>query len=108
MGDALRAMHISPVGPNTVTAGYTGAKPLAGQPWRWVNPADRERTDATIGAIKQLLDLIRYKLNDLFDSNMDKDDGLDHETQLPDRRYRCAFCGRCTALYQLLNDRIKG
>ncbi len=56
--------------------------------------SDRERTDATIGAIKQLLDLIRYKLNDLFESNLGKDDGLDHETQLPDRRYLPAILGR--------------
>lgn len=55
---------------------------------------DRGRTDASIGAIKQLLDLIRYKLNDLFESNLGKDDGLDQETQLPDRRYLPAILRR--------------
>ena len=55
---------------------------------------DRERTDACIGAIKQLLDLIRYKHNDLFESGLGKDDGLDQETQLPDRRYLLAILGR--------------
>ncbi len=55
---------------------------------------DRERTDASISAIKQLLDLIRYKLNDLFESNLGKDDGLDQETQLPDRRYLPAILRR--------------
>jgi diguanylate cyclase len=55
---------------------------------------DRGRTDASIGAIKQLLDLIRYKLNDLFESSLGKDDGLDQETQLPDRRYLPAILRR--------------
>ncbi|CRX69776.1 unnamed protein product [Stenotrophomonas maltophilia] len=47
MGDALRAMHISPVVRNTVAAACTGAKPLTGQPWPWVHRARRERTDKT-------------------------------------------------------------
>ena len=57
-------------------------------------PADRERIDATIGAVKNLLDLIRFKVNELFESCGDKDDGLDHETQLPDRRYLPAILAR--------------
>lgn len=48
---------------------------------------DRVRTDAAIAAIKQLLDLIRFKLNELFDRTGSQDDGLDIETRLPDRRY---------------------
>ncbi|MFP8777814.1 diguanylate cyclase domain-containing protein [Hydrogenophaga sp. RWCD_12] len=48
---------------------------------------DRQRTDAAIVAIKQLLDLIRFKLNELFDRAGSQDDGLDIETHLPDRRY---------------------
>ncbi len=55
---------------------------------------DRTRMDATIGAIKQRLDLIRFKLNDLFESHQGKDEGLDHETQLPDRRYLPAILTR--------------
>jgi len=48
---------------------------------------DRQRTDTAIVAIKQLLDLIRFKLNELFDRAGSQDDGLDIETRLPDRRY---------------------
>lgn len=48
---------------------------------------DRQRVDAAITAIKQLLDLIRFKLNELFENTGSQDDGLDIETQLPDRRY---------------------
>jgi diguanylate cyclase len=52
------------------------------------DPADgRGRNDATIAAVKHLLDLIRFKLNELFDRVDNQDDGLDIETQLPDRRY---------------------
>lgn len=57
-------------------------------------PQERERIDATIGAIKNLLDLIRFKVNDLFDSTSDKDEGMDQETQLPDRRYLPAILAR--------------
>ncbi|MCB2017324.1 MAG: diguanylate cyclase [Hydrogenophaga sp.] len=48
-----------------------------------MSPRDRTRFEA----IRQLLDLIRFKLSDLFDSVGRQDDGLDVETQLPDRRY---------------------
>jgi diguanylate cyclase len=48
---------------------------------------DRQRTDAAITAIKQLLDLIRFNLNELFEHTSSQDEGLDTETQLPDRRY---------------------
>jgi diguanylate cyclase len=48
---------------------------------------DRQRTDTAVAAIKQMLDLIRFKLNELFDHTGVQDDGLDVETQLPDRRY---------------------
>lgn len=48
---------------------------------------DRPRVDAAITAIKQLLDLIRFKLNELFEHTSSQDDGLDIETRLPDRRY---------------------
>lgn len=48
---------------------------------------ERGRNEVTIAAIKQLLDLIRFRLNDLFDRVDNQDDGLDIETQLPDRRY---------------------
>lgn len=54
---------------------------------------DRQRTDAAMLAVKQLLDLIRFKLNELFDRSASKDDGLDSETQLPDRRYLPAILG---------------
>lgn len=53
----------------------------------------RERAEAAIDAIKQLLDLIRFKLNELFDHSIAQDDGLDIETQLPDRRYLPAILG---------------
>lgn len=56
--------------------------------------SDHAGTDKVIKSIKQLLDLIRYKLNDLFESTSAKDDGLDHETQLPDRRYLPAVLAR--------------
>lgn len=49
--------------------------------------SERARSDATVAAIKQLLDLIRFRLNELFDQVDNQDDGLDIETQLPDRRY---------------------
>lgn len=56
--------------------------------------SDREGTDKIINTVKQLLDLIRYKLNDLFESTFAKEEGLDHETQLPDRRYLPAILAR--------------
>lgn len=55
---------------------------------------ERDRIDTTIGAIKNLLDLIRYKVNDLFESSAEKDEGLDRETQLHDRRYLPAILSR--------------
>lgn len=48
---------------------------------------DRQRTDAAIASIKNLLDLIRFKFNELFERMGSQDDGLDAESQLPDRRY---------------------
>lgn len=54
---------------------------------------ERQRVDAAIVAIKQLLDLIRFKLGELFDRSASQDDGLDIETQLPDRRYLPAILG---------------
>lgn len=48
---------------------------------------DPRQIDHSLGAIKQLLDLIRLKLQDLFESVLAQDDGLDPLTQLPDRRY---------------------
>lgn len=48
---------------------------------------DRERIEGTLASIKQLLDLIRLKLQALFETVMAQDEGLDPETQLPDRRH---------------------
>ena len=48
---------------------------------------DKQRTDGAIVAVKHLLDLIRFTLNELFDRVGSQDDGLDIETRLPDRRY---------------------
>ena len=48
---------------------------------------DRQKSEAAVASIRQLLDLIRFKLNELFDHTGIQDDGLDVETQLPDRRY---------------------
>lgn len=55
---------------------------------------DRQRADHAILAIKNLLDLIRYQLKELFDQSGNQDDGLDHETQLPDRGYLPAILNR--------------
>lgn len=55
---------------------------------------DRQRADNTIGAIKGLLDLIRYQVNELFDQSGGQDEGMDTETQLPDRRYLPAILNR--------------
>lgn len=57
-------------------------------------PHERARIDMTINAVKQLLDLIRFKVNDLFESSGERDDGLDRETQLPDRHYLPAILAR--------------
>lgn len=56
--------------------------------------ADRVLSDAAVNTIKQLLDLIRHKLNDLFDSSQQQDDGVDEETRLPDQRYLPAILAR--------------
>jgi diguanylate cyclase len=48
---------------------------------------DRSRIETTIATIKNLLDLIRFKFNELFERMVGRDDGIDLETQLPDRRY---------------------
>ncbi len=50
--------------------------------------------EQAIGAVKNQLDLIRLKLNDLFEHCLGQDDGLDQETQLPDRRYLPAILVR--------------
>jgi diguanylate cyclase len=49
--------------------------------------ADRSRIAMTIATVKNLLDLIRFKFNELFERMGGQDDGIDLETQLPDRRY---------------------
>ncbi|GLS12914.1 GGDEF domain-containing protein [Hydrogenophaga electricum] len=56
--------------------------------------AQREPAEAVVGTIKSQIDLIRYKLNDLFDHHLGQDDGLDLETRLPDRRYLPAVLSR--------------
>ncbi len=55
---------------------------------------DRHLADRAIHAIKNQLDLIRYQLRELFEQASDQDDGLDSETQLPDRRYLAAILNR--------------
>ncbi|MEZ5701601.1 MAG: diguanylate cyclase [Burkholderiaceae bacterium] len=55
---------------------------------------DRHQADRAIHAIKNQLELIRYQLRELFDQASDQDDGLDHETRLPDRRYLPAILNR--------------
>ena len=54
----------------------------------------RHLADRAIHAIKNQLELIRYQLRELFDQVSDQDDGLDNETQLPDRRYLPAILNR--------------
>lgn len=49
--------------------------------------AREHEVDATVESIKQLLNLIRLKLGEMFDQLGAQDEGLDLETQLPDRRY---------------------
>jgi len=62
---------------------------------------ERQAIDATIGAVKHLLDLIRYKVNDLFECASGKDDGLDEETQLPGRHYLPAILAREMRAHQV-------
>lgn len=81
---------------------------------------DRARIDNTLAAIKQLLDLIRLKLQSLFETVMAHDEGLDPETQLPDRRHLPATLMRemqahqqsgrpfCLLLIDLQFPRLKG
>ncbi|WP_374412101.1 diguanylate cyclase domain-containing protein [Hydrogenophaga sp.] len=61
---------------------------------------DRQKIDAAVSAIKQLLDLIRFKLNELFDRVGSQDDGVDVETQLPDRRYLPAILANVMQTHQ--------
>lgn len=61
---------------------------------------DRQRLEAAITAFKQLLDLIRFKLNELFERTGSQDDGLDIETQLPDRRYLPAILASTMGVHQ--------
>lgn len=46
-----------------------------------------EKIEATVSSIKQLLDMIRFRLGELFAGISMRDEGLDSETQLPDRQY---------------------
>lgn len=50
--------------------------------------------EAVIGSVKGSLDLIRLKLNGLFEAITNPDEGLDEETQLLDRRYLPAILAR--------------
>jgi len=50
--------------------------------------------DTVIGSVKGSLDLIRLKLNGLFEAISSPDEGLDEETQLLDRRYLPAILAR--------------
>ena len=55
---------------------------------------ERQHADSAIASIKSLLDLIRFRVNDLFEQAGGQDDGLDMETQLPDRRYLPSILNR--------------
>lgn len=61
---------------------------------------DRQRTDAAIAAIKNLLDLIRFKFNELFERMGSQDDRLDAESQLPARRYLPAILANAMRAHQ--------
>jgi len=55
---------------------------------------ERERLESTIGTIRHLLDMIRFRMNELFAGIALRDDGLDTETMLPDRQYLPAILSR--------------
>jgi diguanylate cyclase len=55
---------------------------------------DRERLESTIGTFRKLLDMIRFRMNELFAGIALRDEGLDTETQLPDRQYLPAILSR--------------
>ncbi|MCU0955957.1 MAG: hypothetical protein MUF55_01160, partial [Hydrogenophaga sp.] len=55
---------------------------------------DRERLESTIGTFRKLLDMIRFRMNELFAGITLRDEGLDIETQLPDRQYLPAILAR--------------
>lgn len=55
---------------------------------------DRERLESTIGTFRKLLDMIRFRMNELFAGVSLRDEGLDIETQLPDRQYLPAILAR--------------
>ncbi len=54
----------------------------------------QDRLEPTIGSIRKLLDMIRFRMNELFAGMALRDEGLDTETQLPDRQYLPAILSR--------------
>ncbi len=58
------------------------------------NPMGNANAETVIGSIKGSLELIRLKLNSLFDSISAQTEGFDEETQLLDRRYLPAILAR--------------